>query len=96
MRVSLRAEPAWHPVPRFGILQQVVMKGTIIGVSIFLVLAVSVSFAAVGAVTQVSSDSVSPGVGALAVAEYGNFPGKAEQEKQPGVYQAFTYVCPFH
>jgi len=72
------------------------MKGTIIALSIFLVLAFSVGFAAVGAVNQVSSGSTPGGAGPLAVAEYGSFQGQAEPEKEPGVYQAFTFVCPFH
>ena len=72
------------------------MKGKIMGVSVFLLLAASVSLAAVGAVSQAVGNSERPGVTSMAVAEYGSVPEKAEPREESGIYNAFTYVCPFH
>ena len=72
------------------------MKGKIMGVSVFLLLAASVSLAAVGAVSQAVGNGEQPGVTSMAVAEYGAVPEKAEPRDEGGIYGAFTYVCPFH
>ena len=67
------------------------MKGTIVGVSVFVILSVSVSLAAVGAVTQTYSASP-PGASSLAVPQMETLPGLANKEEQSGAYRAFTYV----
>jgi hypothetical protein len=72
------------------------MKGTLVGVSVFLLLSFSVAIAAVGAVSQAFGGSTSAGVSGLAVAQYDSIPENADGQDQSGVYQAFTYVCPFH
>ena len=72
------------------------MKGKIMGVSVFLLLAASVSLAAVGAVSQAVGSTQPAAVTSMAVAEYGAKPEKAEPREQDGIYQAFTFVCPFH
>lgn len=72
------------------------MKGTLVGISIFCVLSFSVAFAAVGAFSQAIGSGTSGGLSGVGVSEFESFPAGAESEKQSGVYQAFTYVCPFH
>jgi hypothetical protein len=72
------------------------MKGTLIGVSVFVVLSIAVSLAAVGAVTQTYSGTAPGGINSMAVPPMEKVPGLANPEEQSGVYRAFTYVCPFH
>ena len=68
------------------------MKGTLIGVSVFVILSVAVSLAAVGAVTQTYTGTAPGGINSMAVPQMESLPGLAKEEKQTGVYRAFTYV----
>ena len=68
------------------------MKGTLVGVSVFVVLSVAVSLAAVGAVTQTYTGVAPGGVNSMAVPQMETLPGLAKEEEQSGVYRAFTYV----
>lgn len=68
------------------------MKGTLIGVSVFVVLSVAVSLAAVGAVTQTYTGDAPGGVNSLAVPPTDTLSGLTDREEQSGVYRAFTYV----
>ena len=76
---------------------EVAMKGTLIGVAVFVLLSLSVTIAAVGAVSQVFSDAATPaGVSGMAFSQYEGLTDKVETQDRGGAYQAFTYVCPFH
>ncbi len=68
------------------------MKGTIVGVSVFVVLSVAVSLAAVGAVTQTYSETGPGSASSMAVPQLETLPGLANKEEQSGAYRAFTYV----
>ncbi len=68
------------------------MKGTLIGVSVFVILSVAVSLAAVGAVTQTYTGTAPAGINSMAVPQMESLPGLAKEEEQTGVYRAFTYV----
>ena len=68
------------------------MKGTLVGVTVFVVLSVAVSLAAVGAVTQTYSQTAPGGVTAMAVPQMETVPGLSNEEKPSGAYRAFTYV----
>ena len=68
------------------------MKGTLIGVSVFVILSVAVSLAAVGAVTQTYTGTAPGGINSMAVPQMESLPGLAKEENQTGVYRAFTYV----
>ena len=80
------------------------MRGKMVGVGVFLLLSLAVGLAAVGAITQASGQMSGPayggaalsgvtsGVTAMAVAEYGTFPGRAEPKNENAAYRAFTYV----
>ena len=72
------------------------MRGKIVGVSIFLLLSLSVVFAAVGAVSQAMGSANIDGVNGLAMSQYNEFPETERPAEQSSVYNAFTYVCPFH
>ena len=67
------------------------MKGTIVGVSIFLLLTIAVALAAMGAVSQAYNGTAVSSLSALSATEYESF-GEKPAEDQSGVYQAFTYV----
>ena len=69
-----------------------IMKGTFVGVSVFVIVSVAVSLAAVGAVTQTYSETAPGGVTAMAVPQMETLPGLANEEKPSGAYRAFTYV----
>lgn len=68
------------------------MKGTLVGVSVFVVLSVAVSLAAVSAVTQTYTGTGPGNVNSMAVPQMETLPGLANKEEQTGVYRAFTYV----
>ncbi len=73
------------------------MKGTLIGVAVFVLLSLSVTIAAVGAVSQALSDAEAPeGVSGMAFSQYEGLAEKVEIQERGGAYQAFTFVCPFH
>ena len=78
-----------HPI---AVPWKVEMKGTIVGVSVFVILSVSVSLAAVGAVTQTYTGTSPAGAGSMAVPQMETLPGLANKEEQSGAYRAFTYV----
>ena len=68
------------------------MKGTLVGVSVFLILSVAVSLAAVGAVTQTYEGTAAGGATSMVIPQTEGFPNAAEPEEKSGVYGAFTYV----
>lgn len=68
------------------------MKGTLIGVSVFVMLSVAVSLAAVGAVAQTYTGAAPGGVTSMAVPKMETLPGLAKEKEQTGVYRAFTTV----
>ena len=68
------------------------MKGTIVGISIFVLLTFAVAIAAAGAVSQAYSGSATSNVTAMAVTEYEGLGAKAGSEDDSGIYQAFTFV----
>lgn len=70
------------------------MKGTIVGVSVFFLLTFAVAVAAVGAVSQAYNGAAGSSLASLSATEYEDLAQKAESEG--GIYQAFTFVCPFH
>ena len=72
------------------------MKGMIVGVLVFFMLALAVGVAAAGAVSQAYNGVESTSVTAIAVSEINDFPQPTKPKNESGVYQAFTQVCPFH
>ena len=68
------------------------MKGTIVGISVFVMLAFAVAIAAAGAVSQAYNGAAASNVTAMAVTEFEGFGERPAGEEDSGIYQAFTYV----
>ena len=76
--------------------RQVCMKGTLVGISVFCLFSFAVAVAAVGVITQTYNEGASPSITGLSVTEYDNLAARTPGESDSGLFQAFTYVCPFH
>lgn len=72
------------------------MTGKLVGISVFLLFTFAVGLAAAGAVSQAYGGSTPMGLTNIAVAESDDLALHAEPGNQGNLYQAFTYVCPFH
>ena len=72
------------------------MKGKIIGIAVFVLLTIAVGFAAAGAISQAYGGSTALGLTNMAISENDGLALRSEPEKDSGLYQTFTYVCPFH
>ncbi len=72
------------------------MKAKIIGITVFLVLALSIAVAGVGAVSQALGAPPGSGTEETILAQYSTSPPGAEPAESGKVYTAFTFICPFH
>jgi NADH:ubiquinone oxidoreductase subunit 3 (subunit A) len=72
------------------------MKAKIVGITVFLVLALSIVVAGVGAVSQALGPSTAGGAGGTVVARYDTANPATESTESSQIYEAFTFVCPFH
>ena len=71
------------------------MKGKIVGLTVILLLVLSIIATGIGAVAQGGSMAL-PNGGGAALAQAPAADAAAGDGEESALYSAFTYVCPFH
>ena len=72
------------------------MKGKIVGLTVILLLVLSIIATGIGAVAQGGSMALPNGGGGAALAQAPAAAAAAGDGEESALYSAFTYVCPFH
>ncbi len=72
------------------------MKAKIIGMLVFLALALSIGIVGLGAVSQAVNAKTGNGTAEKVFVQYKAAPAGANASEDSPVYAAFTFVCPLH